>query len=181
MRHELVALTDEHDISDFSCGVDWLDRYLTNEASSAHASGATRTHVWLHEGTSAVCAYVTLMNVPISPSGLPKRVRGSFRESMPGYLIAKLALHQDLRRQGLGTDLLTDALTTIVRAADATGGRLIVVDAIHDAPRALYKRADFTPIEGSNRLWMKVSTARAALSPGLESGQIPIVPSAEGS
>lgn len=175
MSHALVALGAEHDISDFACGVDSLDRYLTNEARSAQASGATRTHVWLHEGSNVVCAYVTLMNVPVNPSDVPRSARGSFRESIPGYLIAKLALHQDLRRNGLGADLLTDALTMIVRAADATGGRLIVVDAIHDAPRNLYCRANFIPIDGSDRLWMKVATARAALAPSGETGQIPVV------
>ena len=82
---------------------------------------------------------------------------------VPGYLIGRLALDETLHGEGLGSQLLLDTLATIVSAAEVAGGRLIAVDAIDEAAHAFYRHHDFQPIEGSNRLVMKVGTARAAL------------------
>jgi GNAT superfamily N-acetyltransferase len=92
---------------------------------------------------------------------LPKSIRLGGSKSIPGYLLAKLGLDRSLRGRGLGADLLLDALAMVVRAADAAGGRVIVVDSlpiakVHD----FYCSADFRPLPGSYRLWMKTSTAR---------------------
>ena len=47
-------------------------------------------------------------------------------------LIAKLALHETLQHEGLGSQLLVDALTRAVHAVEIAAGRYVVVDAIDD-------------------------------------------------
>lgn len=83
---------------------------------------------------------------------------------IPAYLLARLAVDRSLHGQGLGSELLYDALDTIVSAAEVAAGRLIVVDAIDETVRGFYRRHDFQPVEGStDRLVMKTATARKAL------------------
>lgn len=161
-----ACLSEDHEIADFTCGEESLDRWLKREARAAHSSGASRTHVWTASGSPAVKAYYTITPTSVEPEGLSTRNRGGLSGTVPGYLLAKLALCTDLRGQDprLGPDLLLDALETVVTAANAAGGRLIVVDTMNDRAHEFYRRADFQPIPSSDRLVMRVSTARAVLS-----------------
>jgi predicted N-acetyltransferase YhbS len=95
---------------------------------------------------------------------VPRSLTGGY-STIPGYLLARLALDVGLHGQGLGAELLVDALGRIVGAARAGGGRLIVVDAIDDQAKAFYRRHDFIPVDGAMRLYLKVATARTALEP----------------
>lgn len=160
------CLTEQHDFSGFSCGVASLDSWLRNEAKAAHKSGASRTHVWTEPGgNTAVRAYYTITPTTVVPEGLSGRQRGGLSGDVPGYLLAKLALAEELRGRDprLGPDLLVDALHTILDAADAAGGRLIVVDTVSEKAHRFYQSANFQPIRDSSRLVMRVATARAAL------------------
>ena len=71
----------------------------------------------------------------------------------------------DLPLHGQGERLLAHALKRILRAADAGGGRLVVVDAIIDAAAGFYERFGFRQIPGTMRWWMKVAALRRATLP----------------
>ncbi|MEL0075870.1 MAG: GNAT family N-acetyltransferase, partial [Ilumatobacter sp.] len=74
------------------------------------------------------------------------------------------ALDSTLHGQGIGAELLVNALTTIVSAARDVGGRLVIVDAIDDGARAFYERHDFHTLPGApHRLVMRMSTAARSL------------------
>ncbi|MFJ2298172.1 N-acetyltransferase [Oerskovia paurometabola] len=155
-------IDDAHEVSQFCCGgEESLDRYLQNEAKSAHQRGAARTHVWLDE--QKVSAYYTVVPQTITPRLLPRTVKTGFNAGIPGFTIVKLALDQGLRGRSLGNDLLIDALSTIVGAADLVGGRVIMVEAADNPAFAFYERAGFKGIDASYEMWMLVDTARAAL------------------
>ena len=74
-------------------------------------------------------------------------------------LIGKLALHDLLQGQGLGRQLLVDALSRAVGAVEIVSGRYIVVDAIDEDAVAFYRRHGFTPLPDpcGSRLIMKSS------------------------
>lgn len=109
--------------------------------------------------------------LPITRSFPPKsfgKTRG-YRAIWPaglldtGYLIARLALDVSLHGRGRSAQLLLDALGGVVRAAEISGGRLIVVDAIDDAAQQFYEHFGFIPVNNRpGRLVMKVSTVEAA-------------------
>ncbi|MCP9491894.1 MAG: GNAT family N-acetyltransferase [Solirubrobacteraceae bacterium MAG38_C4-C5] len=90
---------------------------------------------------------------------------GCPQSKVPGYLLGRLALDPTLHGHGLGSQLLVDALERIVSASDQGAGRVVVVEAIDAAAAALYEHHHFRPVADTNRLVMKVATARAALSP----------------
>ena len=83
---------------------------------------------------------------------------------IPAYLLARLALDVTLHGQGLGAELLHDAMDRIVTAADTASGRLIVVDAIDETAAAFYRHHDFPPVrDNPHRLVLKLSTVRKVL------------------
>lgn len=157
------ALGEHHDLAKFESGTEELDRWLRQEATRAHEAGTAHTTVWTTPGDVAVVAFYAIAPTQFGRIELAPRSLSAGYSLVPGYLIARLALDQSLQGQGLGTQLLLDALERIVAAANTTGGRLVAVDAIDDTAHSFYRHHDFRPIEGSNRLVMKIATARAAL------------------
>jgi GNAT superfamily N-acetyltransferase len=157
------ALTQDHDVSQFGSGNESLDHWLQRDALRAHRAGISRTTVWTARGDRAVVAYHAIAPTQIARIDLPSRSLSGDYSQVPGYLIGRLALDQSLHGQGLGTQLLLDALERILEAADRAGGRVIVVDAIDDAAHHFYVHHGFRAIEQSNRLVMKLATAAATL------------------
>lgn len=110
-------------------------------------------------------AYYAIAPTHVRREGLSRGMSGGM-SVVPAYLLARLGLDRSLRGQGLGAQLLRDALEVIVTAAEKAAGRLIVVDAIDETAASFYRHHDFVPVAGSpHRLVMKVSTARRALGP----------------
>ena len=108
-------------------------------------------------------AYHAIAPTQVARIDLPSRSLSAGYSRIPGYLIGRLALDHTLQGQGLGTQLLLDALERIVEAADRAGGRVIVVDAIDEAAHRFYRHHGFRGIEESNRLVMKLATAAELL------------------
>ncbi len=156
-------ITENHDRSLFESGNESLDRWLQRDALRAHRAGIARTTVWTVRDARAVVAYHAVAPTQIARVDLPSRSLSAGYSMVPGYLIGRLALDQTLHGQGLGTQLLLDALERIVDAADKSGGPVIVVDAIDDTAHHFYSHHGFRAIGHSSRLVMKVATAKANL------------------
>jgi GNAT superfamily N-acetyltransferase len=159
-------LGEHHDLTQLDCGRDQLDRWLLDEALRAQAAGIAHTTVWTRRDHSVVVAYYAIAPTQFMRTDLPSRSLTAGYSTIPGYLLARLALSHALQGQGLGTQLLLDALERIVAAARNAGGRLIAVDALDDAAHRFYRHHEFQPIQGSRRLVMKIATAHAALDRG---------------
>ncbi|WP_431956118.1 GNAT family N-acetyltransferase [Nocardia lijiangensis] len=163
-----TGITKEHDLSQFDCGKEDLNKWLQTMALAAEERWTSRTYVWVEEGKPAVKAYYSIAPTSVDPivDGLSQRLSSSMR-SVPAFLLAKFALDKSLHKQGLGEQLLIDAVAKIMGAAQASGGRLIVVDAIDEAACQFYKRYDFITVKNTpNRLVMKMTTALAAFGVG---------------
>jgi len=79
-------------------------------------------------------------------------------------LLARLALDRSLQGQGLGGELLLDALSRAVQASEIAAARLMVVDAIDDRAAAFYEHHGFVAVPGNRqRLVQKMSDIAAAL------------------
>jgi GNAT superfamily N-acetyltransferase len=72
-----------------------------------------------------------------------------------------------MQGQGLGGDLLVDALRRVQFLADEIGIRAVEVDAIDDAARRFYERNGFVPLlDNPRHLFLPVRVIRALkLSP----------------
>lgn len=162
MSHRLEALRSDHDLDAFRCGHAVLDEWLRRHARNATGQG-TRTYVLVGERAEVV-GYFAIAPHLLAREAAPRRIGRGAPSRIPAILLAKLALDERLQGQGLGSELLVHALTTIVEAARAAGGRVVVVDAIDEAAARFYQAHDFQPVPvDAHRLVMRLSTAAMAL------------------
>jgi predicted N-acetyltransferase YhbS len=157
------ALGEHHVLDDFNSGVESLDRWLKETARHADRKRQSRTFVWCEEGPTVV-AYFTLAPHIIRRTELPAKVgRGDLNE-IPAILLARLALHVKHQGQGLGAELLIDALSRAVSASDQVGGRYVVVDALDKRAGLFYKRYGFIECVGDVALRYTRKVSDIALS-----------------
>ncbi|MEV7043876.1 GNAT family N-acetyltransferase [Amycolatopsis sp. NPDC051061] len=168
MTYHSTRLKDEHDVEAFDCEVESLNSWLRNEARKAEKAYTARTHVWTDGPDEVeVRAYFAFAPTALIRGELSSGQAGGQSGMIPGFLLGRLALDKSLRGQGLGTELLVDAIGRLVGAAEVSAGRLIVVDAIDDGAAAFYRKYGFTPVKLTlNRLVMKMATARDAMGVG---------------
>jgi GNAT superfamily N-acetyltransferase len=158
-----VALDEQHLLDEFDCGVPSLNDWLVREARRAQASGTANTYVGTPPGGGRVIAYYAIAPHRIGREEVSSGMAGGASQ-IPCYLLGRLALDQSFQGQGLGQQLLRDALERIIEAATVASGRLIVVDAIDDQAIAFYRKFGFQDTKVDRyRLVLKVATARKNL------------------
>jgi len=163
VSYRAEPFTARRDLDAFDCGQDALNSWLREHAELAAGQG-TRTYLLIEEATDAVVGYFALAPHLLERDDAPPSVRRGAPRRIPAVLLAKLALEKRLQGQGLGAELLVHALSTIVAAARAAGGRLVVVDAVDENAASFYRHHDFKPSPTDpRRLIMKLSTAAHAL------------------
>lgn len=156
-------LDEDHEPNGFDCGVAALDRWLADQAMRAQRSDTARTYAWTAPGSTRVVAYYAIAPTQVRRAEVSRNMSGGVTV-VPAYLLARLALDRSLHGQGLGSELMVDALDRIVQASATAAGRLIVVDAIDDSAVSFYAHHDFQAVSGNpRRLVMKIATARKAL------------------
>lgn len=142
-----------------------LDKWLRESALNADRAGTARTVVWSED--NHVVVYFSLAPHEVRRDTLPRRLGRGGPDAVPAILLARLALDSRLHGQGLGQQLLVDALLRAVSAVVAAGGRLLVVDAIDQRAASFYEHHGFRWLPGGTlRLAMKASDAARSL--GLE-------------
>ncbi len=161
-----ARLTGAHDVSQFQCGKTALDDWLKNSALESEGKTA-RTYV-VCEKNIVVVGYYCIATGSVERGALPpkmKRVQG-LPNQIPVAIIGRLARHKDPIWRGLGRDLLQDALTRIVSAAEIIGVRAVLVHALDEEAAAFWKDNEFIecPI-GSRTFYLPLETiVDAALS-----------------
>lgn len=122
-----------------------------------------QTFVW-HAGDGVVVAYFSLAAHLIVRADLPRQIGRGSPDAIPAVLLARLALDRSLRGQGLGGELLWDALSRACAAADIAAARFVVVDAATDAAAQFYAHHGFVTIPAEpHRLVQKIGDIQAAL------------------
>ncbi len=158
------ALDESDPVESFTCGNPALDDWLHDSAKRMQKAGTVRTTVLRRTDDETLAGYYAICPTEIrrDEHALSSRVRGAVSR-VPGFMLAKLAVASAAQGQGLGRDLLIDALENICEAADLAGGRIIVVDPIDEAAAGFYARHGFTSVEGTARMYILVEDARASL------------------
>ena len=146
---EAAALTERydpaaHEVADFACGEESLDRWLHRYAGQGERRDATRTFVATDE-RGAVRGYYTLVAGQLEHVKATEVVRKGLSRHfpIPVAILARLAVDERSQGQGLGASLLNDALERICRAAREVAVRAVVVHAINRAAVDFYERFCF--------------------------------------
>jgi hypothetical protein len=169
-EHYFTPFNDRFDITSFDCGHEEYNRWLIRHAATAVRSGTAGVYLLVTRiaDSERVVGYHAIAPTSVVCKDLPRTAVGGSPDPVPAFLIARLALdrsHQGDKTGRWGTQLIVDALRRILSAASVSGGRIIVVDADNADLVPFYEAHDFLPTRGDPlRLYMKVSTARKALT-----------------
>ncbi len=158
-------LGDHHQLGSFSCGVKALDHWLRDHALDNQRRNLSRTFVLLDDGDRAVGFYALTMG-GVRREALPAR----YARGLPPYeigmvLLARFAVADDHQSQGLGRDLLIEAIERAADAGTQAAARFIAVDPIDENARAFYDMFAFKQIQGDRggRMYLRIDDALAAL------------------
>ncbi len=92
----------------------------------------------------------------IAPGGL----RRNMPDPLPIIILARLAVDSSYHGQGLGADLLHDAVLRICRVAENIGVRAIMVHALSDAAKQFYLHHGFMSSTTQEKtLFLRLPTA----------------------
>lgn len=146
---EEPALTERydpasHEVADFACGEDSLDRWLQRYAGQSERRDATRTFVAADEH-GVVRGYYTLVAGQLEHAEATEPVRKGLSRHfpIPVAILARLAVDERNQGQGLGASLLDDAFKRICRAAGEVAVRAVVVHAIDEEAAGFHERFGF--------------------------------------
>jgi GNAT superfamily N-acetyltransferase len=143
-KRRVEKLARAHSLQDFDCGNQELNKFLKRYALQGQESEGSKTYVGLVDET--VVGFYTLLVGSVNPEGAPTRVsKGLAKQPIPIMILARLAVDLRWQRQGIGRDLLKDAMMRTVQAADHAGIRAIVVHAKDEAAKRFYEQFDFIP------------------------------------
>lgn len=138
-----------HDVSDFTSGIDALDRYLQRIAAQAQSSGDARIYVVTTDDRTVV-AYYTLSAGSVAYTDAPARApKGVPARPIPVVVLGRLAVDDRHRQSGLGRALLRDSMSRVLAAAEHVGVRALLVHAKNDDVRDWYlKQTEFESFPG---------------------------------
>lgn len=143
----VVALEAGHDRSQFDCGVEPLNVYLKQYAWQNQDKGIVRNYVTCR-GTRVV-GYYSLAYGSVTHAEAPRVLtKGIGKYPIPVMILARLAVDQRDKGQGLGKALLKDAILRTLQAADIAGLKAIFVQAKDQDAERFYAKHGFIPSPG---------------------------------
>lgn len=152
------------DLANFDSGKRELDDYLRRRSWANHQQGAARCFVTC-DSSGRVVGYYALAASAVSRQDVPAaRYRRNMPDEIPVVLLARLAIHIKEQRQGLGRQLVRDAVLRAVAAAETIGVRALLVHARDEQAQRYYEQFDFEPSPSDPlHLFMLIKDARAAM------------------
>ncbi len=141
----------KHQRKHFDCGYPELNQYLSRYARQNHLKGVNKAFVATKTATPLkIDGYYTISSSTIAFASFPK----SYQQGIPNYpipaaLIGRLAVDISCQGQGLGSELLVDALMRIVKVSQEIGVYAVRVDAIDEKAQQFYLKYEFIPFTDS--------------------------------
>ncbi len=169
---DIQPLDPSHDRSSFDCGNAVLNEWIKKRAGQWQKKEIARCYVAVRRGESQVIGYYAISSHHVGYEALPAdQAKGLPRIDVPMVLLGRLAVDKGVQGQGLGEQLLIDALRRAQHLADRLGIRAVEVDAIDEAARQFYLRFGFTSLEGDpNHLFLPMHVIRRLRLPTFEGG-----------
>jgi GNAT superfamily N-acetyltransferase len=159
------AITRKHDRGRFDCGDSELNEFLVRYARQSHDQGGAKTFLAIDDKTKAILGFYSLAPASIAyHRALGVIQRGRARHEVPGFRLARIAVHHAQQGQGLGGQLLLAAGRRCLMAASVVGGTILIIDAKNDKAAAWYIRYGAIPLlDGSLTLVLALATIESLL------------------
>ena len=160
-RWEFLPIDKRYQRDSFDCGYPVLNEYLKKYARQNHLKGIAKTFVAIPtSGELKVDGYYTIGSSIIEYESVPNEFKRQIpADPIPTVLIGKLAVDRAVQGQGLGRELLVNALFRAVRASQEIGIYAVRVDAIDLTAKAFYLKHEFIPFQDNERsLFLPIET-----------------------
>jgi GNAT superfamily N-acetyltransferase len=137
-----------HDRGPFTCGVERIDNFLKISASGFIKDDNGRIYVAIEREGGRLVGFYAIGPHSIDVSALnPDMVKRGVRvDKLPAFYLSMIATYAEVQGKGLGSYLLADVFRRCLAAADAIGGRFLILDATNERAAALYARAGFVSL-----------------------------------
>lgn len=137
-----VALAPHHDCSAFNCGHAELGNWLRRRAQGNEDARGSRCFVAC-DGRRVV-GFHALAAGSVQRAHAQGAVRRNMPDPIPAIVLGRLAVDRAWQGQGLGADLLQDAVLRALRASREIGARVLLCHAIDANAKAFYLHHGFT-------------------------------------
>lgn len=150
-------LSSYHQLAEFASGEAVLDDWLKQRGLKNQALGAARTFVVCIADTKQVAGFYSLATGSVNHVEATGSLRRNMPDPIPVIILARLAVDASFRGQGLGADLLHDAVLRCYRVAENIGVRAIMVHALTEEAKSFYLHHGFKASQTQERtLFLKL-------------------------
>ena len=136
-----IPIDENNDCSNFDCGEGSLNYWLKNRALKKQKSCASS--VFVIEENNQIIGFYCLAAGAISHAEVPKKLSRNTPAPLPIILLGRLAVDNRYKGQGIGADLLRDAIIRIIAIANNVGVVAIVTHALNDNAKSFYMQYGF--------------------------------------
>ena len=146
-RWNFVPLQKKHNRTMFDCGNDNLNQYLRKYAKQNDKKGISKAFVATKSSSpTAIDGYYTISTSTIEFEFLPQDLARKLPNyPIPAALIGRLAVDLNCQGEGLGEELLVNALFRIVQVSQEIGIYAVRVDAIDESAKQFYLKYELIP------------------------------------
>ncbi|WP_308466293.1 GNAT family N-acetyltransferase [Rathayibacter soli] len=124
------------DRTQFRSGAAELDEWLTKYAwQNQEANNAT---TYVITAGDRVVGYYAIAMAAVAKSDVPEPIAKRRPSQIPCILLARLAIDESYANQGLGWELLRDALLRSVQLSESIGAAAVLVHCRDESARAFY-------------------------------------------
>jgi GNAT superfamily N-acetyltransferase len=146
LRRPTLLDARRHERADFDSGEPALDEWLRRYAGQNRRRDTSATWVIL-DRDDIVVAYASLAMTGIDHSAAPSSLARRSPDPVPALLLGRLAVDRNHHGLGIGTALVTHALSTAVELNAKAACRAVVVSALHRGARRWWERLGFHPFD----------------------------------
>jgi len=159
MSYITTLLSKKHSKENFTCGKDMLDKYLHMQAKQDVNRKLTACFI-LSDDEVTVKGYYTLSNTSVNRDFLPEKIIKKLPPSyklLPATLLGRLAVDINYKGQGVGTNLLIDALKRSYLNSLQIASMAVVVDPLDNEAIAFYNHFGFIELPDSGKMFLPMS------------------------
>lgn len=141
-------LTRAHDRTQFESGAVELDEWLRKYSWQNQRANNATTYVSTYQG--CVVGYYAITVAGYERSGVPEAIAKRAPETVPCFLLARLAIDSEWQGRGLGYGLLQDAMRRVLVLSTTVAAPTLLVHARDEAACKFYlAQAEFvqSPVE----------------------------------
>ena len=164
LPYQLAPLGPGQDRAAFDCLEPALTAYLLEGRVDRDVQTGQAAAFVLLEG-AAVVGYFTLASASVSRKDFSAKLSRAFGYPLVSVtLLGRLAVHRELRGQGVGRALIVRALGKALEASLTVGSFAVVVDAKNGRVAELYEELGFTAFRDEPlKLFLPMATVRGLL------------------